>query len=68
MDEALAGLGGLVVGVIFGAAAGFFIGATLYELVFDLPYRRGAIDAGAAYYACASDTGKCTFTWKAPQP
>ena len=50
--------------MVFGLVAGFFVGA----LVFHDAFEDRAIEAGHAYYACAPDTGKCTFTWKAPQP
>ena len=50
--------------VLFAILAGeYWIGGGFRDQV-----RDDAIKAGAAYYACAPDTGKCTFTWKASQP
>ena len=57
-----------IAAALFGLLVGGFLAAVSTHGIMNERWETEAIKAGVAYYACTPDTGKCTFTWKTPQP
>lgn len=60
MGKLMIAAGTTLLWALLAFLVGFFVGGGISQRY----WKSEAVDAGAAYYDCAQDTGKCEFTWR----